>query len=111
MPNTSHNVGSLLSDLERLTIDIRNLDAGNKPSEQELRTYPIIDQWSLGFRPTTCLVGAIYQHPILGNCSTAQTSELVFIDPDKRWARTWSRYYRLGNQQRFEGHAGGNSRP
>ncbi|SEI20889.1 hypothetical protein SAMN05216367_5247 [Tardiphaga sp. OK245] len=99
MPNTPHNVGSLLRGLERLTTDIRSLNAGNAPSERELRASPVIDQWSLGFRPTACLVGAIYQHPILGNCPNAQTSTLVFIDPDKRRAHTWSRYYRLGNEQ------------
>jgi hypothetical protein len=99
---TPHNLDSLFRELDRLTTDLRSLKAGKAPSEQELRACPLIDQWSFGFLPAACLVGAVYQHPMLGNCPTLHTSELVLIDPAKRWARTWSRFYRLGKQQRNE---------
>ena len=99
---TPPSLDSLLRELERLSTDLRSLRAGKAPSEQELRACPLLDQWSFGFLPAACLVGAVYQHPMLGNRPTLHTSELVLIDPAKRWARTWSRFYRLGKQQRNE---------
>jgi hypothetical protein len=99
---TPQNLDCLFRELEKLTNDLRSLRAGKAPSERELRACPLLDQWSFGFLPAPCLVGAIYQHPILGNRPSVHTSELVLIDPSKRWARTWSRLYRLGDQQRNE---------
>jgi hypothetical protein len=99
---TSHNLGSLIRELEKLTGDLRNLSAGKAPSEHELQDSPLLDQWSFGFLPAACLVGAVYQHPMLGNRPTINTSELILIDPRRQWARTWSRFYRLGHQQRNE---------
>jgi hypothetical protein len=97
---TPQNLDSLFGELERLTNDLRSLRAGRAPSERELRACALLDQWSFGILPVPCLVGAVYGHPILGNRPTVHTSELVLIDPSKRWARTWSRLYRLGDQQR-----------
>jgi hypothetical protein len=97
---TPHNLDTLFRELDRLATDLRSLKAGKAPSAQELRACPLLDQWSFGFLPAACLVGAVYQHPMLGNRPTIHTSELILIDPAKRWARTWSRFYRLGEQQR-----------
>jgi hypothetical protein len=102
--STSHNLSSLMSELNRLTADLRTLSAGRPPSAEELRACPLLDQWSYGFLPAACLVGAVYGHPALGTRPTVHTSELVVIDPNRRWARTWSRFYRLGDQQRDETH-------
>jgi hypothetical protein len=99
---TPHNLDSLLQKLDSLTTDLRGLKTGTAPSEQQLRACPLLDQWSFGFLPAACLVGAVYNHPMLGNRPTLHTSELVLIDPANRWARTWSRFYRLGTRQRNE---------
>jgi hypothetical protein len=99
--NVLQNLDSLFRDLERLTEDLRKLRAGDGPSQRTLQACPVINQWSFGFLPAPCLVGAVSGHPILDN-SNIHTSELVIIDRDKRWARTWSRFYRLGVQQRNE---------
>jgi len=45
------------------------------------------------------LIGEIYGHPILGDCPNgAVTSRLIWISPEAGFARTRSRYYRLGAQ-------------
>jgi hypothetical protein len=93
---------SLIRELEKLTRDLRNLSAGKAPSEHELQASPLLDQWSFGFLPAACLVGAVYQHPVLRSRPHIHTSELVLIDPERRWARTWSTFYRLGDQQLIE---------
>ncbi|MFZ3033540.1 MAG: DUF6634 family protein [Parvibaculum sp.] len=40
-------------------------------------------------------MGQAYNHPRLGTTSI-QTTELWAIAPTLGWARTWSRFYRLG---------------
>lgn len=97
---TSQNLGSLIRELEKLIGDLRNLSAGKTPSEHELQASPLLDQWSFGFLPAACLVGSVRGHPILGNRARVHTSQLVFVDPEHGWARTWSRYHRLGTPER-----------
>lgn len=41
------------------------------------------------------LWGEVTDHPVLGNASI-HTSQLIAIDPAAGWARTASRWYRLG---------------
>jgi hypothetical protein len=96
------NIDSLFRELEKLTSDLRSLRAGKALSEQQLEACPLLDQWSLGLLPVPCLTGAVYQHPTLGNRRSIYTSELVLVDPNGQWARTWSRFYRLGDRQRDE---------
>jgi hypothetical protein len=96
--STQQSLSSLNRELEKLTVDLRSLSEGRPPSEKDLQTCPLLDQWSFGFLPVPCLVGAVYQHPMFGTRPHVHTSELVLIDPHKRWARTWSRFYRLGKQ-------------
>jgi len=95
--------GSLISlenELTSLLCDIRSLRAGDLPSSEDLRGAPIIEEWSYGLIPASCIVGSVRGHPILGNRARIHTSHLVLIDPDHGWARTWSRYYRLGAPER-----------
>jgi len=95
--NTS--IDTLLRDLDKLTADLRRIQAGNAPSSAVLAGCPLLDGWSFGFLPAACLVGAVYQHPLLGSRPSLYTSEIVFIDPNRRWARTRSMYYRLGTEK------------
>lgn len=43
--------------------------------------------------------GAVVGHPLLGDLSHIHTSELFAIGEAAGWARTWSRYYRLGSRK------------
>ncbi|MCC8944196.1 hypothetical protein H8A97_03540 [Bradyrhizobium sp. Arg62] len=100
MPATPplHHLAPLCRDLEKLVNDLRNSSQGSQPSEAHLQASPLLDRWSFAFLPAPCLKGSVHQHPTLGSCSNVHTSELVLIDPHKRWARTWSGFYRLGKQ-------------
>lgn len=101
-----HHLDSLYRDLQKLTRDLSSLKQGKPPSAEELLGAPLLDQWSFGFLPAPCLVGAVYGHPGLGTRPNVHTSELVIIDPNRKWARTWSRLYRLGDPVRDEIPAG-----
>ena len=82
--------------LTKLLRDIRDLRAGEMPRSTDVRAAPIIDKWSYAFVPACCIAGSVRGHPVLGNRTSVHTSELILIDPERGWARTWSRYYRLG---------------
>lgn len=107
--NSPDQADFVYRELKKLTRDLRHLSEGKPPSEEELRRAPLLDQWSFGFLPAPCLVGAIYGHPALRARAKVHTSELVIIDPNRQWARTWSRLYRLGNQSEIEMRADGSA--
>ncbi|SER59505.1 hypothetical protein SAMN05216548_12813 [Faunimonas pinastri] len=90
---------SAIERAQRLGSHLFNLSNGNGPSEEELAAAPLISAWTLGSRPVTCLRGDIYNHPRLAPTTVARddiTSDLVVIDETLGWARTLSRWYRLG---------------
>jgi hypothetical protein len=80
------SLNSLQDSLTSLLCDIRDLRTGEIPRSIDLRAR--------------CIVGSVRGHPILGNRARVHTSELILIDPENRWARTWSRYYLLGAPER-----------
>jgi hypothetical protein len=62
----------------------------------ELRKAPVIDDWVVVVTPLGVqLMGTVTGHPWFGD-RPAVTSPLWAADPDGRWVRTTSRYYRLG---------------
>jgi hypothetical protein len=95
----SAGLNSLEGSLTSLLRDVRYLRTGGMPRPADLSAAPVIDQWSYGLVPARCIVGSVRGHPILGNSARIHTSELILIDPEHGWARTWSRYYRLGTPE------------
>lgn len=60
---------------------------------------PLLESWSLGSRGAACLVGMSYGHPVLhGDRREIITSDLVAFSEALGWARTRSRWYRLGQR-------------
>lgn len=60
---------------------------------------PVLEFWSLGFRRASCLTGLSSGHPILyGDRREIVTSDLVAFSEELGWARTRSRWYRLGQR-------------
>lgn len=90
----------LKDNLTSFLCDIHNLQNGEMPRSMDLSVAPTVDQWSYGLIPTRCIVGLVRGHPILGNRASVHTSQVVLLDPENGWARTWSRYYRLGAPER-----------
>lgn len=60
---------------------------------------PVLEFWGLGFRRTSCLTGLSSGHPILhGDRREIVTSDIVAFSEELSWARTRSRWYRLGQR-------------
>jgi hypothetical protein len=58
---------------------------------------PILDEWRLAFRPVVCLEGRATGHPELpGDRRSIVTSEIYLLSEEIGWARSLSRFYRLG---------------
>ena len=61
---------------------------------------PLLDRWVFAERPVACLMGYSTGHPVLeGSGRLITTSDLCLIAENGAWARTLSRWYRLGDPQ------------
>ena len=87
---------SALSSAQSLPADLARLVAGEQPSADALASAPVIDCWLPAFRSSGALIGKISGHPNITSGRNGLTSQLFVIDPAMGWARTWSRFYRLG---------------
>lgn len=82
--------------LKALCLDLEWLRAGVVPSIENLEDAPLLDNYEITLREVPALKGRVVAHPVIGT-ATALTSELRVIAPDLGWARTMSRFYRLGS--------------
>jgi hypothetical protein len=89
------DAGETVATLRRLADDLENLTMF-VPSRQ-LDIAPRLENWTYGTRLTTCLGGEVTDHPVLGT-RPVLSSELFAIDPKRRWARTFTRFYVLGER-------------
>ncbi len=81
---------SLVADMERIL-------AGMLPEVIVTEAPPILDRWMFGNRVVPCLVGLSTGHPDLVGLNRAiATSDVWLMSHDRNWARTLSRWYRLG---------------
>ncbi|WP_091133625.1 DUF6634 family protein [Microvirga guangxiensis] len=89
----SHEIDRLL----RLAADLQSIRDGRGPTATDLRGAPVLGNWRHRFRPAACLVGDVRHHPMLpGMDRPIVTSDIWVLAPDRGWARTLSRWYRLG---------------
>ena len=87
---------ALADQADNLVDALRRLAAG-APNRADLADAPVLDCWRPASRFAPALLGLVDGHPIIGANRTTLTSELFAIDTDAGWARTWSRWYRLGD--------------
>lgn len=86
---------ALIADMERVRAGLMEKDL---PDDA-----PMLDQWMIVQRPVACLAGRSSGHPILmGEGRPIATSDLWLISEDGQWARTLSRWYRLGRPVRHQ---------
>ncbi|MGK7062864.1 DUF6634 family protein [Bradyrhizobium sp. 1050_B9_N1_2] len=77
---------------------------GEEPSSQQLTHAPLLKNWravTMQFRAASdslrmVLRGSVVNHPLLDDDKSIHTSQLIWLDRDRKWARTWNRVYRLG---------------
>jgi hypothetical protein len=74
----------------------RKIKEGHLPTNEDLSDAPILADWALGDSSNDLvrLVGWVTGHPLLDD-GWITTSVLLAIDPERKWARTVSRLYRL----------------
>lgn len=67
------------------------------PSGANLAQAPVLSDWKAAISSGghIMLWGEVVDHPLLGTTSIT-TSQLIAIDAEAGWARTASRWYRLG---------------
>ncbi len=83
-------VGALLADME-------SIHHGIPPETMAGDKAPILDRWILVNTTVPCLAGLSTGHPRLGGENRLiGTSDLWLLSEDRSWARTLSRWYRLG---------------
>jgi hypothetical protein len=81
---------------------------GEGPSPAELADAPLLENWqaiATAFVPergpltlAMVLVGRVTGHPRVGDARSIRTSQLIWLDQHRKWARTWNRVYRLGER-------------
>jgi hypothetical protein len=79
---------------------------GEVPSPLELAQAPLLENWRAVILqlahegdPLCCVLvlkGSVAGHPKLGEARAMRTSQLIWLDRNRHWARTWNRVYRLG---------------
>jgi Family of unknown function (DUF6634) len=89
-----------VSEMERiaaLAADMERIRRGLRPEAMSVGEAPVLDRWVLGQTIVPCLVGLSTGHPRLaGENRLIVTSDLWLLSEDRSWARTLSRWYRLG---------------
>lgn len=87
-------------EMERLAALVADMDSirrGVRPEVMAGDDAPILDRWVLARRAVPCLAGLSTGHPrLVGENRLIGTSDLWLLSKDHGWARTLSRWYRLG---------------
>ncbi len=87
---------NLIERLRRLADDLERIAAGGAPAPADLERAPLlVDWWLMLTLSGLSLVGFVAGYPLLGTKNIA-TSPVWVLDPRLKWARTLSRFYRLG---------------
>jgi len=84
-----------IARLETLLADLERVGNGTLPTPEQLARAPLLDPFGFGTRELPCLVGGNHGHPVLRG-PMIRTTELWMFAPRLGWARTLSRFYRLG---------------
>lgn len=81
--------------LRGLADDLEALSDGKVPDQ----VTTLLTSWAFATRAAPCLMGHAFGHPNIDDGRRAITSEVYYVDPDRRLARTLSRWYRLGSYE------------
>jgi hypothetical protein len=81
-----------------LAADLAEINLGGGPRPIDLLGAPILHQWQEEPFRGTLLSGIVGNHPRFGTGNSVRTSQAVIINERAGWARTVSRFYRLGRK-------------
>lgn len=83
--------------VKRLADEMDRILAGALPGAVASEEPPLLNRWILGNALMPCLAGLSTGHPTLtGVNRPIATSQVLLMSDDMTWARTRSRWYRLG---------------
>ncbi|WP_306440367.1 DUF6634 family protein [Rhizobium sp. 18055] len=82
----------IVTKLRGLTDDLANIGCFN----WQQPTAVHITDWFVGRRAVPCLIGRTIGHPNISDGQPMFSTELFYLDVDAGYARTFSRWYRLG---------------
>lgn len=89
---------------EKIALFLDHIEAlsSGAPTTDELEKAPVLNQWcAIHDSDTVILIGYVAGHPHIRDQGRARTSLVLQVHPDKGWARTWNRFYRLGSPSRL----------
>jgi hypothetical protein len=89
----------LADSLERLAADLRRLVSGEAPTAADLDEAPLLDRYALAVRSEPCLGGIATGHPHIETGHRIFTSGIYAISESEGWARSLSRFYKLGKRE------------
>lgn len=92
-------VGDIDAEIRRLTELVRDLSRirdGAAPTDADLHAAPVLSDWMPATRAVACLAGRPVRHPHLSGERDAITSPVWLLDTVRGYARTESRFWRLG---------------
>jgi hypothetical protein len=93
----THITPDLARRLRALADDCDRLERSRTISSLVLRSSPLLKDWMLARTPEGLhIVGNASGDPVHSD-RRVLTTQLWFADPDGRWVRTLSRFYRLGS--------------
>ena len=85
---------ALIAQLRRLADDLETVGRTDWQPPDAVD----INDWFVGRRAVSCLVGRPLGHPFIDNGHPMASSELFFMDVKRGYARSFSRWYRLGTE-------------
>lgn len=83
-----------IENLSKVAEDLREILEGSRPTRVELLAAPILRDYGFIAHPVPVALGHCIGHPVLRD-GHVTTSQVYMIDPELRWIRTLSRFYRL----------------
>src|SRR3546814_6062665 len=81
--------------LRALANDLEGIAKGILPAPDVLASAPFLDGYWFAPREYLSMCGSVHDHPLVSD-PMVTTSELWVLAPELGWARTYSRFYRLG---------------
>lgn len=83
---------------EKLSQRLLEIGGDIKRGEPKPVTRTRLDHWCLARRTVPCLIGIATGHPTIADGAPFFSSELYFMDANRSSARSFSRWYELGDQ-------------
>lgn len=85
----------LAERIHALSRDLTLIQQLRAPSVRDFAAAPLLENWTVGYRLDVALVGTVIGHPAIKD-GAVTTSPLYYLDQKAGYARTLSRWYRLG---------------